>query len=156
MRTNDFELGTRANEHSAASACYACVECGREAEVEHHVVPRSRGGTKTLPLCERCHGKAHGRNMTTKVLTQEAMDRKKNRGERCGRVPYGFDLAADGMALCANSDEQGVLEVIRELREQGLSLRDIAGELNRRDIASKSGGPWIHSSIHRIVKRCEA
>lgn len=26
----------------------------------HHVVPRHAGGTKTIPLCAKCHSKVHG------------------------------------------------------------------------------------------------
>jgi len=38
----------------------ACFECGEPATSRHHVVPKSRGGTKTVPLCSRCHDMAHG------------------------------------------------------------------------------------------------
>jgi len=37
-----------------------CFECGGLAEHEHHVVPESLGGTKTVPLCRSCHALAHG------------------------------------------------------------------------------------------------
>ena len=36
-----------------------CFECGAPSDYHHHVVPRSVGGTKTVPLCARCHGKIH-------------------------------------------------------------------------------------------------
>ena len=36
-----------------------CFECGAEAVENHHVVPRVVGGTRTVPLCAVCHGKAH-------------------------------------------------------------------------------------------------
>lgn len=36
-----------------------CFECGGEAIHQHHVVPRSVGGTKTIPLCSECHRAAH-------------------------------------------------------------------------------------------------
>lgn len=39
-----------------------CFECGEPSRHEHHVVPRKLGGTKTVPLCRRCHAKAHGCN----------------------------------------------------------------------------------------------
>lgn len=42
-----------------------CFECGRDAHHQHHVVPRSRGGTKTVPLCVDCHSKAHDTRLTT-------------------------------------------------------------------------------------------
>lgn len=32
-----------------------CIVCKAEAVAEHHQPPRSLGGTKTYPLCHRCH-----------------------------------------------------------------------------------------------------
>jgi hypothetical protein len=136
---------------SAASAGSACFECGGLADVEHHVVPRSRGGTKTVRLCEDCHGKAHGRAMTTNALTRQALARKRSNGERTGQVPFGFDLASDGVTLIPNAGEQESWGVIRGLRTQGMTLREIAAELNRRGIRTKKGGPWVHSTIQRLV-----
>jgi len=39
-----------------------CFECGKPAVNDHHVVPQSKGGKKTVPLCSRCHQLAHGFN----------------------------------------------------------------------------------------------
>lgn len=36
-----------------------CFECGNPKEEMHHIIPKSKGGTKTIPLCVECHGKAH-------------------------------------------------------------------------------------------------
>ena len=33
-----------------------CFECGALTSGSHHVVPRSRGGKRSLPLCVVCHG----------------------------------------------------------------------------------------------------
>jgi len=41
-----------------------CFECGKEATEEHHVIPKSLGGTKTVPLCTKCHMKVHGLDKT--------------------------------------------------------------------------------------------
>lgn len=38
----------------------ACFECDEPAIHWHHVVPRVKGGSRTVPLCRSCHGKAHG------------------------------------------------------------------------------------------------
>lgn len=62
---------------------------------------------------------------------------KQSKGERVGKVPYGFDLAADGVQLVPNAAEQRVLELIAQLRQKGYTLRDIADELTRRGIPSK-------------------
>ena len=85
--------------------------------------------------------------------TKAAMVHKKRNGERVGKVPFGFDLAADGVSLTANAAEQAVLATIRDLRDAGESLRAIAAELNRRQVATKEGGAWKHSTIQRLVER---
>ena len=40
-----------------------CFECGKPAECEHHVVPKSLGGIKTVPLCLKCHGIIHNKDL---------------------------------------------------------------------------------------------
>jgi hypothetical protein len=53
-----------------------CFECGSPAECDHHVVPRSMGGTKTVPLCESCHSKVHSCRIVAKSeLTKRGHDR---------------------------------------------------------------------------------
>lgn len=32
----------------------ACFECGVPADYDHHVIPKSQGGRKTVPLCRNC------------------------------------------------------------------------------------------------------
>lgn len=47
-----------------------CFECDNEAENEHHPIPKSLGGTKTIMLCQKCHDIAHSMTRTsTKYLT---------------------------------------------------------------------------------------
>lgn len=36
-----------------------CFECGRKADVDHHILPQSKGGKKTIPLCATCHSLVH-------------------------------------------------------------------------------------------------
>jgi len=131
-----------------------CFECGARADVDHHVVPKSRGGIKTIPLCDSCHGKAHGRVMSTNALTRDALARKKQRGERIGTVPLGFDLAEDGCTLIENAKEQETIALIRSLRAQGLSLQGIAQTLNNLGIPTKNHRKhWSHSTIQGLVGR---
>lgn len=85
--------------------------------------------------------------------TKLGMAQKKARGERVGKVPFGFQLGSDGATLVPEPHEQEIVALIRELRDRGLSFRKIADELNVRSIASKEGGPWVHTAVARIVKR---
>jgi DNA invertase Pin-like site-specific DNA recombinase len=85
--------------------------------------------------------------------TKSALAFKIKSGQRVGNVLYGFDLADDGKTLVPNNDEQGGLAVMRELRDSGQSLRQIAAELTKLGYKSKQGGPWSISAIARILKR---
>lgn len=86
--------------------------------------------------------------------TKFAMAYKRSKGGRVGKIPYGFDLAADGVQLVPNAAEQRALELIASLRSEGYTLRDIADELTRRGITPKgSKAAWTHSSIQRITQR---
>jgi len=64
-----------------------CFECESTNELhEHHVVPRSLGGTKTIPLCVTCHGKVHGMDFTNhKNLILKGLQRARKKGVRLGR-----------------------------------------------------------------------
>jgi DNA invertase Pin-like site-specific DNA recombinase len=97
-----------------------------------------------------------------KARTKAALRAKQKRGQRTGKVPLGFDLVDDGarskaglpIALAANVPEQETVATIKALRSEGLSLREIAGELDRRGIPTKEGRPgWHHSSVGRILAR---
>ena len=85
--------------------------------------------------------------------TSTAMKFNAAKGERVGKVPFGFDLSDDGVTLVPNAMEQEAVAVIRELRAGGFSLRDIAEDMNRRQVPTKEGRPWTHSTIQRIVNR---
>lgn len=88
--------------------------------------------------------------------TRAALQAKIRRSERCGKVRFGYDLAADGVSLVPNEAEQSVIETISRLRRDGLSLRRIADELAKRGVMTKEGNPtstWNHNTIAGILKR---
>lgn len=62
-----------------------CFECGRPAEHRHHVIPKSRGGKKTIPLCAKCHSLAH--DARGLALMKEGQARARAAGRRPGK-PY--------------------------------------------------------------------
>lgn len=86
--------------------------------------------------------------------TRDALQHKIRRGERCGEVRFGFDLGADGITLVPNADEQEAIAIIRELREAGQTLRQIATKLTALGIRTKKGHrKWTHTAVGKIVKR---
>lgn len=133
----------------------SCFECGGKSEVSHHVVPESRGGTRTVSLCGRCHGLAHheNRNMATSVLTKQALQKKKALGYRTGAVPFGFELS-DGNRLLPIASEQKVLALVFNMRDSGASMRRIADFLTDWGIPTKrGGGSWSSSTIQGLLGR---
>lgn len=59
-----------------------CFECGSDENIHnHHVVPKIKGGTKTIPLCQICHSKVHGDHML-KIQRLAKIGRKKKREQR--------------------------------------------------------------------------
>lgn len=83
--------------------------------------------------------------------TATAMQFKKTKGERVGSIPYGFDLAPDGIGLIANMAEQAVIREARELHKAGVSLRKIADELDKRGLSARNGRTFAASQIQRMV-----
>jgi site-specific DNA recombinase len=91
-----------------------------------------------------------------KSRTRAALLAKKARGERYGQIPYGRRLAGDGIRLEADQAEVTTLALIVELHSARTSLRKIARELDRRNIPTKSGRPWKHSTVHDVLRRVAA
>ena len=123
----------------------SCWECGTVGEVHHHhPVPQSRGGTRTIPLCLLCHGKAHGRrgSMTTSSLTKEGMEKAKSRGVKLGNQHYG-----------ETAEERAVVAAAVELRASGRTLDQVSADLAARGMIARSGKPFGVSTLHNIIKR---
>ena len=67
-------------------------------------------------------------------------------------MPFGYQLAADGVALEECPAEQRVLRTLRELRGQGHTLRTIAAELNQQGFTTRNGSPWRFEYVRRVLK----
>ena len=88
--------------------------------------------------------------------TKAALAHKSAKGERTGDVRYGYDLAEDGVRLVANPVEQCVLARIREWRNAGKTLREIAAMLTAENVPTKKGkSVWTHQAVGKIVARME-
>lgn len=134
-----------------------CWECGRVGPIHmHHPVPRHRGGTRTIPLCEDCHGKAHsadGRAMLTSTLTRSALAQKQARGERTGAVPVGYRVSADGRTLESDPVEREIVAIVANLRAAGMPIRAIAAELAARGLRTRKNGEIQSTQVARILRR---
>lgn len=88
--------------------------------------------------------------------TAAAMQHKLSVGEYTGGgAPYGFRLHDDGARLVPVKGEQDVLAEARRLRANGLSLRKVAEWLDSRGARSRTGRPFVHTQIRRMVSARE-
>lgn len=86
----------------------------------------------------------------------DAMAFAKAQGRRVGSIPFGYDLGDDGVHLVENQGEQASITLIQQLHTEGLSLREVAGELNDRGISSKTGRAWSAKTVRDVIKRAAA
>lgn len=132
-----------------------CWECELETDEihHHHVIPRSRGGKKTVPLCLNCHGKAHHRkkSMASGSLIKEGLERKKTSSAvdgswAGGHPPKGFTVDKGGY-LVPNEDFPLVLKAVK-LYLEGNSLRKIAQALgvSQHSVIQRWIQPWKDDS----------
>lgn len=85
-------------------AADTCFECGFTGDChQHHVIPRSLGGVKTVPLCETCHGKVHDQSfMNHTRLIRAGLKRARVKGMVLGR-PVGTG-ESNGAFLMRHAD----------------------------------------------------
>jgi DNA invertase Pin-like site-specific DNA recombinase len=82
--------------------------------------------------------------------TSAALQQKKANGQvYCGTTPFGVD--AVGGRLVENPGERLALELMREMRARGLSLRDIASRMRELGVPAKEGGDWHPWTIARVL-----
>jgi len=94
--------------------------------------------------------------------TRAALQAKRRRGERAGRVPFGYQLAGEGavsragipVQLRAVPAQLEVVERIHAERAAGTSVRAIAAGLTRDGIPTATGSStWTYSSVQRVCQR---
>lgn len=139
-----------------------CFECGSDAAEEHHVIPESMGGTKTVPLCGKCHDKVHGGYMKRRDDLSELVKAGHARARAAGKS-WGFktasctadfdkvqELSKQALERIKIEFAESVIDLILELRNQMMSVNDIASELNSRGVKTQRGGAWHAKSVANI------
>jgi len=88
-----------------------------------------------------------------RARTKTAMQAAKARGQRVGQIPFGQRLAADGVHLEPDPDEQALLHDMHSARAQGVYLATIAETLNARGLRTRQGRVWQRSFVGRLLAR---
>jgi DNA invertase Pin-like site-specific DNA recombinase len=145
-----------------------CFECGRPASVQHHVIPRSKQGTKTIPLCNECHSLVHDAKLVSiaelslrgKEIARSLQNREKvvqlhlegtPKTEIAKKIGIGrhavysileeYGLHINEGKGCEIKVTPELLDQIKNMRESGLSWNQIETDL---DIC--------HTHLYRIIK----
>ncbi len=143
-----------------AGDCLTTVEKWERSGVALHVVDLGGNAIDTTSAAGRfmlviLAGAAEMERNLTRERTRSAMAVKRANGQRVGAVPYGFDVADDGVTLVPNEAEQAVIQDIRAMRSKGLTLERIAEALTEGGVPTKTGRSrrWTHQAIARIISR---
>ena len=143
-----------------AGDCLNTVEKWDKAGVALHVVDLGGNAIDTTSAAGRfmlvvLAGAAEMERNLTRERTRSAMAIKRANGQRVGAVPYGSDVADDGVTLVPNEAEQAVIQDIRAMRSRGMTLERIAEALTERGVPTKTGksNRWTHQAIARIISR---
>lgn len=91
------------------------------------------------------------RGMIRARMRAGARRKREAGGYAGGGIPYG--MRTEGATLIADTQERKALSLMRSLKGEGLSLREIAKELDKRGLAPRKGEHWHPHSVNRILMR---
>ena len=138
-----------------------CFECEAIEDLqEHHVVPRSRGGTKTVTLCNSCHQRAHGRSgkgLNHSRLTKEGIARARTAGKKLGnpnwQKPHSLPKAWKARRKQGKITAMKYGPKIETLKKADYSFRQIARDFNEFKILTPNKGKWYAQSVINVYKK---
>jgi len=155
--------------HKAALVVYSLSRLSRSTSHTIQLADRlEKADAELVSLTERIDTSTAAGKMVFRMLatlaeferdqiaerTTNALAHKKANNERIGTVPFGYDLAADGIKLTPNAAELEAVKLMADLRSDGLSYRRIAAELEARNIPTKKGSStWTHTAVKSILDR---
>jgi len=127
----------------------------------HHVVPKIKGGTKTVPLCLSCHGKVHDVNfLNHRELTIKGLSEAKKRGVRLG-TPQNltYEHKLKGVKVIRRNKEENenwnlAKEFIREIMSNKFTytLTEVTKELNDNGYKTRGGKMFHPTTVKRLMK----
>ncbi len=146
-----------------AGDCLTTVEQWERQGISLHIADLGGNAIDTTSAAGRfmlvvLAGAAEMERNLTRERTRSAMAVKRANGKRIGTVPYGYNLAPDGSTLLPNDVENAVIADILTMRSRGMKLAQIAEELTKRGMPTKTGrsNSWTHQAVARILARDSA
>jgi len=147
-----------------------CIICGeREGLENHHLIPRSIGGTdlpeNMISLCREHHGNLHGFTTEKKSLselTKAALAKSTKKLGTAGTTNLKLPQTIQGTKACRAINKQKALDfaalmlpIILGFKQQGFTNVKIAEELNKLKYAAPGGkvGKWTSVGVSRCLKR---
>jgi len=88
--------------------------------------------------------------------TREALQALKRKGKTLGNrtnLREAQEKGAQGNVEAANAFAHATLPIIETYQRQGLTVREIASELNKRGLPTMRGGQWYDSTVVKLVQR---
>lgn len=96
-------------------------------------------------------GIAEGERETITIRTKGGRVQKARRGGiACGTAPFGFRRQDDG-TFAVDEEEAPVVRLIFDLREDGLTLHEIAARLNALAMRPRKGGVWRKGTVGYVL-----
>jgi DNA invertase Pin-like site-specific DNA recombinase len=137
--------------------CLANVEAWERAGVALHLIDLGGSAVDTSSAAGKFFltvmaGAAELERNQISERTSAVLQHKAGRGEYTGGAPpFGFRLADDGVQLVPDLNEQRIIARVRELRDEGVSLRRIAARLAAEGYASRTGNRFAVVQIQRLL-----
>ena len=138
-----------------------CFECSKVATEYHHIIPKSLGGTKTIPLCGKCHAKVHQmdgkRRDNISELTKIGLRKAKARGVVLGN-PKEFtkEGRAKGRKVLIEKAKNNInnIKAIKFLKSlEVMNLREYCFLLNTSGYKTSRGSDFVPTTVKRLLER---
>lgn len=154
-----------AKQHRAALVVHSLSRLSRSTRDTLHLVAElERAGCELVSLTEKIDTSSAGGRMIFRMMSvlaefeaeqlrervRSAMQHIKAQGRRVGSIPHGYRLG-EGNFLVADSHEQEVVRLVRELRADGWALQAISAELAARGMFNRAGRPFNHKSVRSMA-----
>ncbi len=119
--------------------------------VSDHIDTRSANGRMVLNLIMTI---AEWEREVIAERTKDVLQGKISRGERCGKIRFGYTLATDGKTLVPQPNEQEAIALMHRWNGEEKTYREMIELLEEMGIETKQPGSiWRPCTIRQILLR---